>query len=199
MQRWTAATAGTLTLMVAMSAGPGIGPAWAETPDQARRIANGEVVTWVEDSGQALKTCVAIGLIDAPPDKVYRAMTDYPNYTRVFHILHSVTVLKNDGSDVTCRFTMQPPWPFTERYMTSRNHLDPSRRTLSYRRLDGNIKVYEGQMSAAPWGTNRTKFTYRTRIDPGIPLLPAWAITWGTRTSLPGVVRDVGNYAKSLR
>lgn len=184
--------------VVALVLGIAALPATAQTADQNRRIANGEIVTWVEGSGQDLKTCVAIGLIDAPPDKVYRAMTDYANYPKVFHILKSASVVRQSGNEVDVFYTMQPPWPFTERRLTNRTTLNPAGHAISYRLLEGNVKVYEGQMIAAPWGTNKTRFSYRTRVDPGLPFLPAWAITWGTRTSLPGVVRDLGNYARKL-
>jgi ribosome-associated toxin RatA of RatAB toxin-antitoxin module len=173
-------------------------PVVAQTADQNRRIANGETVTWVEDSGQPLKTCVAIGIIDVPPEKVYRAMTDFANYPQVFRVLRTSKIVRQSGNDVDVAYTMQPPWPLTERRLTNRTTLNPGGRAISYRLLEGNVKVYEGQMIAAPWGKNKTRFSYRTRIDPGIPLLPAWAITWGTRTSLPGVVRDLGNYARNL-
>jgi ribosome-associated toxin RatA of RatAB toxin-antitoxin module len=170
----------------------------AETAEQNRRIANGETVTWVEDSGQPLKVCVAIGIIDVPPEKVYRAMTDFVNYPKVFKILSTSRILRQSGQEADVAYTMQPPWPFTERRLTTRTALSPASHSISYRCIDGNVKVYEGQMTASPWGRDKTRFSYRTRVDPGIPLLPAWAITWGTRTSLPGAVRDLANYAKKL-
>lgn len=173
-------------------------PAFAETADQSRRIANGETVTWVEESGGALKTCVAIGIIDCPPAKVYRAMTDFANYPKVFHILSTARVLKLTSTEAQVAYTMSPPWPITERKVTTAASLNAAAHTISFRAIAGNVPTYDGVMTAAPWGTNKTKFTYRTRIDPGIPLLPGWAITWGTRTSLPSVVRDLGNYAKHL-
>ena len=71
------AVCGTLSLVVALVC-PAL-PVAAQTAEQNRRVTNGEIVTWVEDSGQALKTCVAIAIIDVAPDKVYRAMTDFPN------------------------------------------------------------------------------------------------------------------------
>jgi ribosome-associated toxin RatA of RatAB toxin-antitoxin module len=170
----------------------------AQTAEQNRRITSGETVTWVENSGQPLKVCVAYGIIDAPPDKVYRAMTDFANYPKVFKVLQTARVLKQTATEVDVAYTMQPPWPLTERQITTRTTLMPAARSISYKAIAGNVKVYEGQMVAAPWGTNKTRFSYRTRVDPGIPLLPSWALTWGTRTSLPGVVRDLGNYARHL-
>lgn len=173
-------------------------PAVAQTADQTRRIAQGETVTWIEDSGQPIKTCVAIGLVPVPVDKVYRAMTDYAHYPKVFRILTSCTIVKQQGNDLICRFIMQPPWPLPERWVVTRNQLDPIKRTVAFRMLEGNLNVYDGYLHAEAWGQGKTKVTYRTRVDPGIPLLPAWAITWGTRTSLPGIVRDLGAYAKTL-
>jgi ribosome-associated toxin RatA of RatAB toxin-antitoxin module len=173
-------------------------PVIAQTADQHRRIANGETVTWVEDSGQPLKVCVAIGIIDVPPEKVYRAMTDFANYPKVFRVLQTAKVLRQTPQEADVAYVLQPPWPLTERRITTRTTLSPATQSISYRAIDGNVKVYEGQMTAAPWGRNKTRFSYRTRVDPGIPMLPAWAITWGTRTSLPNVVRDLANYARKL-
>ena len=186
---------GTFTLVLALVCPSP--PVAAQTMDQNRRITNGEIVTWVEDTGQALKTCVAIGIIDVAPDKVYRAMTDFANYPKVFKALNTAKVLKNDGHEADVAYTMTPPWPFTERKLTMRTVMNPGARLIKYHVIGGNVTTYEGQMTAALWGNNRTRFTYRTRIDPGL-VLPAAIITWGTQVSLPGVVKDVARYAKAL-
>ena len=175
----------------------GVLPAAAQTAEQNQRIASGETVTWVEGAA-ALKTCVAIGLIDCPPEKVYRAMTDYAHYPQVFHLLSTAQILHRSGNTITVHYTMSPPWPLTQRVVTTLTTLDEAHHAIHFRQIDGNVKTYEGDMIAAPWGNHKTRFTYRTRVDPGIAFLPNWAITWGTRVSLPGVVRDLGNYARHL-
>lgn len=145
------------------------------TPEEERRLQRGEVIVHVESSSERIKRTRVVGLIDAPPAAVYPIYADFERYPELFKAARSSEILKQEGNVVTCKVTMDFPWPLGSRWVTNHTFMDPANTSFTFKKFEGSVKVYEGALIVAPEGKDRSRVTYTARVDPDLPV-PAWLV-----------------------
>src|SRR5688572_23813085 len=159
-------------------------------PAEARRVEQGDVVVQLrETTGSALKNVVCVGYVEAPSASVWRVITDYDHYPRIFPgILKSET--RSVKGPVETHYTLLDyPWPLPDKWTLNEiTHRPPQH--ISWRRVDGSVKELVGSWRLYPEG-DRTLVVYSVRVDPGLPLVPRWAIQWGTTRVAPNIVKNL--------
>lgn len=91
----------------------------AEGPADAAgraRLAAGETVTELRDvDGHRIGEAVAWRILDAPADRLLRAVADWPHYPEFFPFVVAAEAEISDGGSIRFRHTVDLPFPFSDR------------------------------------------------------------------------------------
>jgi|HubBroStandDraft_3_1064219.scaffolds.fasta_scaffold01270_4 hypothetical protein len=160
-------------------------------PAEARRLAAGEVLVEARQGAGRAAEEVARGIIEAPPERVFRAVTDFAHYQEFMpFVRRSDAEPQPDGSVVSFQALRLPP-PLGSRHYKIRAftlHEEAPRpiwRTWwSFIPGSGNVAGHHGSWTLVELGPGRTLGVCRLATDPGGGI-PAWAVSRGTAQTLP--------------
>lgn len=161
--------------------------------DEQRRADHGEIIVHLEKTDNPLKRFLVVGQVDAPASRVYAAYTDFDHYSEIFGH-KSCSIKRHEGNVLWVTAIMALPWPFGDRWVTNETHLAPEDLSFTYRRTEGNIPEYVGEVSVVPRGTARCQVYYMAKVDPGIPFLPRWVLERVQEANFPDAIRDVRSF-----
>ncbi len=174
-------------------------PAWAASnpdaindlsADEERRLQKGDVIVHVEETHEAIKRTLVVGLIDAPPEVTYPIYADFESYPELFQSARSSDILKREGNVLTCKVVMDFPWPLGTRWVTNHTFLSPESTSFTFKKVEGSVKVYEGALKILPEGKSRSRVVYSAKVDPDLPL-PAWVINMVQARYFPMAIERV--------
>ncbi|HVT16592.1 MAG TPA: SRPBCC family protein [Thermoanaerobaculia bacterium] len=181
---------------------PAAGPS-----DEMRRLAAGEVLIAARTVGPgSLAEQVARGVIDAPPERVYCAVTDFAHYREFMPFVHrSDAATERDGSVVSFQ-SLDLPFPVGNRYYKIRatSRVEESggtrawRTSWSYIPGTGNVTAHRGSWSLVEFGAGRTLAACTLYTDPG-GHTPGWAMNRGTEQTLPYIFSGLRQHVHRSR
>jgi uncharacterized protein YndB with AHSA1/START domain len=192
-----------LTVLVALLLA---GPAPA-LPGEARATPTGEV--WVEmvsaGAGKP-KEGVGRGVIEAPPERVFRALTDYGHWHEFMPFLEKSDAWPQPDGSVLSEHAMDLPSPLGERRyrvrFTQRVETGPKGKTWrlqwSYVPGSGNVDGHRGSWTLTSLGPGRTLAVCRLYTDPG-GLTSRWAVDRGTAKTLPWIFHGLRQHIRRSR
>lgn len=160
------------------------------------RLRAGEVIVEVvrkeESEGGARGSVRAAIAIDAPPERVWRVLTDFESWPDFLPDVTSVAVERQDDRRVRLRQEASVLWS-TVAYTTLRR-LEPARGRITWK-LDPSrphdIESVSGSCQLVPLEERRvTLMEYRSRMDVG-RALPDFVEGWLVERSLPAELRAV--------
>jgi len=144
----------------------------------------GEVEVTLRPVGDGPKEGIGSGLIDAPPERVFRALMDLDHWDEFMpFVVESDARPQPDGSVLSFQRLGLPPM-IGERHLRIRVTGQPGRKVeWSYVPGSGNVKAQRGSwtLEAAPGG--KTRATLRVLTNPG-GSAPDWAMDRATGKSL---------------
>lgn len=158
---------------------------------EARRVEQGEIVTRVEESSEAIKSATSVGRVNHPAHDVYLLMTDFKNYPRIYNALESSRIESEEGSTTLAHYKARVPWPLPGRTVSVSTTLDPQGNAFAWRRTGGNIRTYQGELTAVPAGDRACTVFYSAKVDPGFDWLPSWFVNWGQSYVLPSIIHAI--------
>lgn len=163
------------------------------------QLEQGRVIVQLRPTHRStMKDVVTIGYVDAPLETVWRVITDYDRYPKMFPSILKSETRKKDGLLEHHYSLLDYPWPFPDRWTLNAIEHHRDRREISWKRIEGTVKELEGSWQLYPEG-ERTLVVYSARFDPGIPLIPSWVIEWGSTRIAPQTIQNVRQYAKPPR
>ena len=165
---------------------------------EARRLAAGEVlVRLVEGPGGGAKEGVGTGVIDAPPERVFAALTDFAHYQEwVPFVTRSDARPQADGA-VLCAQWLDLPALLGKRHYQIRavSRVEAGREgkvfsvRWTYVQGSGNVVDQRGSWTVTGSGEGRAIATCHLRTDPGDA--PAWAMNRATAKTLPWIFQGL--------
>lgn len=180
-------------------------PALAEPSDtdfstsERQTIQQGKLVIRLRNTlASTLKDVVIAGHIEASPQRVWDVITDYPSYPKLWPRILKSEVRNQQGNAEDHQTLLDYPWPFPNAWVVSRVEHFPDKRFIQWHRLDGSMKEFTGSWSLFPEG-EKTLVIYKTRVDPGIPLVPHWVIDWANAQVAPDVIESIRRHLKAQR
>jgi Polyketide cyclase / dehydrase and lipid transport len=191
----TAATPATTAATPATAARGDAPPAVPPAPSvlEAARLAAGEVLLSSRPAGsRSLAEEVGRGIVQAPPERVFAAVTDFAHYQEwVPFVKRSDAETESDGSVVSFE-SLELPFPLGRRYYKFRARTSVVgsgearvwRTWWSYLPGSGNVDDHRGWWVLVPAGAGRTLGTCSLFTDPGRGV-PAWALHRGTSMTMP--------------
>ncbi len=162
----------------------------AAEDDTAKRLEAGEVIITNEKlEGSSVPRVTAVGVIEAPPEKVWAIIEDCANYSKNMVRIGASKLIERDGGTFICEVTADLPWPVPD--LTSRTRavhtIEPG--VLWQRKwsmISGDYHKNEGSWTLTPYKgePGRTKAQYQIHVEPKIHV-PDSFIASGQRKSLP--------------
>jgi len=186
-----------LLLLLALAA-PGL-----SLPGTPYSTPTGDV--WVESASPGAgkpREGVGRGVIEAPPERVFRALTDYGHWSEFMPFLQkSAASAQPDGSTVA-EHVMKLPAPTGERHYRVRFRQQAEGGTWridwAYVPGSGNVKAHHGSWTLTALAPGRTLAVLRLYTDPG-GLTPQWAVERGTTETLPWVFHGLRQQIRRSR
>lgn len=173
--------------------------------DETTRLVDGDVLTaLIEVENNPVKKGVAVGIVDAPPAKVFATIGDYPNFKDFMPYVDKTTVDEKDGNTTTVSYVLKFPMG-----LGGRNY--QLKLTDGKAAIDGvdvytcewvytgkgNITDTTGTWQVAPWGDGSKSFVrYTVFTDPG-GSFPNWIKNKAASMALPSVIKAVRDRVKS--
>jgi hypothetical protein len=191
-------------LGLAVGAAVGAGPLTPLTPDAERRLAAGEVlVELVPNPGGGPDEGVAMGVVDAPPERVFAALTDFAHYQEwAPFVSRSDARLEADGSVLSAQSLRLPALVGNRSYkIRAVSLIDNQGKVWSTRWAyvpgSGNVVDTRGAWTVTGFGAGRSLATCHLFTDPGS--VPHWAMNRATRQSLPWIFDGLRQQVKRER
>lgn len=170
---------------------PGHAQPLSLTPAQQQQVERGEIVIRFEQGQDDAKTVTSIGRINHPANDVYRLMTDFANFPRIYSGITAARVESQTPTSALAHFSVSAPWPISGRTVTVESTLDPKRHAMAWHRVSGTISRYEGTLAITPDGRDRCTLYYSSKVDPGLAFVPSWLFDWGQEKVLPTIVQAI--------
>lgn len=172
-------------------------PGVALSAAERRTIAAGGVAVKLVDTPVAtMKDVWAIGTVRAAPEAIWKVVTDYEKYAEIFPGILSSETQAKEGAREWHKVRLDYPWPLPDKWTLNEISHEPETRTIRWRRVAGTLKELVGSWRLLPDG-KRTLVVYQVRVDPGLPLVPGWAVEFGTSKIAPSIVERVRERAEA--
>jgi len=174
-------------------------PDWPLTEQQLARLARGEVLVDANVvSDRAMGDVLAAVQIDAPPEQVFRTLTDCSQALEFVPHLEHCAVLETapDGSWQDVEQTVNYGWYMPRAYYVFRADYEPFRR-IHLSNLRGDFRENHGVWEFRPVnGGAATIVTYRLRLVPRF-YVPRWVMRSTLRRDLPEMLRGLRMHSQN--
>lgn len=116
-------------------------PTWAGDVNW-ESLFTGEVTVEPIERPDGVPGVRALFTVTAPREHIWKVLTDYPNFLKMFPDIHAMHVLAQDTQGATIAYEVRA-FLSTYRYILQRHYTEPGRR-LTWERLSGDVKRIEG-------------------------------------------------------
>jgi uncharacterized protein YndB with AHSA1/START domain len=173
------------------------------TQNEQEQLANGEVIVYLKAVRGPIKEGTAMGVVEAPPEKVFRVVTDNEDFEQFMPYVKQSEVERLTEASIINYQYLDFPFPIGDRYyklhilrrIENTNKGKVLKSTWTYVKGSGNIKDTYGSWILEEYGQGKTLVTYVVCTDPG-GSLPKWALNMATKISLPQVIGRVRQRVK---
>ncbi len=156
-----------------------------QTDDRVKRLEEGEVIitskkvkgapiSGIQCSPSGVPLIKAVGLIKAPPEKVWAIIEKCADYTKTMPRTLKSEELERKGNKIKCRVTIDMPFPLKDITATTdvTHTVTPGKRwKREWKGVGGDLKVNKGSWTLKPYqGGKHTVATYRVLSEPKIEM-----------------------------
>jgi hypothetical protein len=163
------------------------------------KLGKGEILSGLVDvPNDPVKKGMAIGIIDATPQKVFATCGDYEHFPDFMPYVSKTTVDAHETGTSTVSYWLEFPLGIGNRNYQLK--LLDGTKTVDGEKVytsdwtftgKGNIKDTSGSWQIAPWGDGKKSFVrYICFTDPG-GSIPNWMKNMASKTAIPKVVQRV--------
>lgn len=167
---------------------------------EAELLARGEVVLhFTQAPGSDFPVATARVLVDAPPEEVWRIVSDCERTGEVMPDVLTSGVIPEGTRASRCSVVVDMPFPLQDLLSVTRAVLDVEpgvRWQRSWRLVEGDFTVNEGYWRVEPATGGRTLATYHIDVRPKVPL-PSWLVAFIQRAKLPEMMERLRRVVRS--
>ena len=171
------------------------------------RLPHLEVTIWDQAvAGSSFREEIVEGILDAPPERVFRAVTDWAHYAEFMPFVVRSGAEPAAGGAVVSFQAMKLPAPMGERHYRIRTVASVAgagaerrwRASWTYVPGSGNVKDHHGTWTLAPAAGGRTTVVCRLFTDPG-GAVPAWMMHRALTATLPYILDGLRQHVQRSR
>lgn len=184
-----------------------LGAAAAEAPEQVVATPTGEVrVSLAPERPDGPRAGVGRGLVQAPPERVFRALADVEHWHEFMPFLEQSTARRRKDGSIESFQRLDLPFPAGRRSyrIRVRNRVERAvggpvwHSDWTYVRGSGNVRDHHGSWTLTAAGNGHTLATLRLYTDPG-GFMPARAMDRGTIETLPWIFHGLRQHVQRSR
>ena len=142
---------------------------------------------------------VVKAVIDAPPAKVWKLVSDCSRYTKTMNRVKSSKLISQSGDTVICETVIDMPFPFSNlKGRTKAKHVvTPKRMSRSWSLIKGDYHFNNGSWVVEPFDEQGTRslVTYSIHAEP-TTTIPDWVRNKAQKKTLPGIIKRLRKEAK---
>ncbi len=148
-----------------------------------------------EDSG--VKTAEAVFLIKAPPQAVFKAVTDFKHYPEFMPNIKAASLVEKTGDGSKYRFTLKVAFLDIDYTLLLKSSIKNEIYRLAWTYVEGDIRDTSGSWEIKHYDKNNeySLVFYRVKTDPG-RFMPDWAADRLSTRSIPDMIRAVRKKVK---
>ncbi len=183
------------------------GQAGAGAPEQTVSTPTGEVRVSLGPARQeGPREGIGRGLIEAPPERVFRALADVEHWHEFMPFLERSTARRKKDGSVESFQRLELPFPLGQRsyLILVRSRVEPAAGGTVWH-IDwvsvpgsGNVRDHHGSWTLTAAGSGATLATLRLSTDPG-GIVPARAMERGTAETLPWIFHGLRQHVRRSR
>jgi uncharacterized protein YndB with AHSA1/START domain len=161
-----------------------------------------QVEVTLRPAGRGPQEGIGRGVVDAPPERVFRALSDLDHWDEFMPFLQDADARpQKDGSVLSFQRLDLPGWIGERHYeIRARGRVEGREWILewSYVPGTGNVRAHRGSWNLTRLGPDRTSATLRLYTDPG-GAVPDWAMDRATRKSLGWIFKGLRQHVRRSR
>ena len=182
-------------LIAALAAAEASAAEPALSPDDLRRVEAREIVVTTEPvPGHKLPRTRMVGLIQAPPEKVWAIIQDCNRYAQTMPRTLESHELERNGDRVHCKAKVDMPFPLGDLVSDTEavHTIEPGvRYERRWTLRGGDFDANEGSWTLEPRdGGAATLVRYQSLFVPKVSI-PAWIQKWATTVTMPGMLEGL--------
>jgi ribosome-associated toxin RatA of RatAB toxin-antitoxin module len=179
----------------------------AEAPEQVVSTPTGEVrVSLATERQDGPQAGVGRGVVQAPPERVFRALQDVEHWHEFMPFLEQSTARPRKDGSIESFQRLELPFPVGRRSYRVRVRSRVERTAgatvwhidWTYVPGSGNVKDHHGSWTLTAAGSGATLATLRLYTDPG-GMIPARAMDRGTVETLPWIFHGLRQHVQRSR
>jgi ribosome-associated toxin RatA of RatAB toxin-antitoxin module len=133
--------------------------------------------------------------INAPVEHVWKVLSDFSNYPRIFDRVKEVNITKREGDLVYIESKLKPHMFVNTEVQHTVNDLSGKPGVLKWQLLDGNFKHIDGLWEIKSTGERTCHVSYTLKVDPG-PFIPGKMVSFLLHFVEKEVVVSLKKYAE---
>lgn len=151
-------------------------PARSAQGDTKSRLASGEIIVTTKPvAGSSVPWSRAMGVVDAPPDRVWSVIERCGDYEKTMIRTTKAEELSRKGNKVRCRVTIDMPFPLSDlTAVTDAIHtvIPGKKYKRAWSLVEGDYNKNEGSWTLLPFDADgqRTLVSYEVHAEPKIPV-----------------------------
>lgn len=178
-----------------------------DAPEQTVSTPTGEVrVSLATERPDGPRAGVGRGLVQAPPERVFRALTDVEHWHEFMPFLEQSTARRQKDGSIESFQQLELPFPVGRRSyrIRVRSRVEPAAGGTvwhidwTYVPGSGNVKDHHGSWTLTAAGNGATLAVLRLYTDPG-GFIPARAMDRGTIETLPWIFHGLRQHVQRSR
>ena len=146
--------------------------------ERQARLDRGEILNYLKPIPNTRLTIgEAQAIIDAPPQRLWNAITDYNRQSEIAPRTRSVKITKIENNTAWVDLVLNAPWPLHDAAFTLKVDHDKKELKTHWNLVEGNIKESYGSwdIDPVPGNPNISLVTYTLLYDDG-RALPRWIV-----------------------
>lgn len=184
-----------------------LGTAAAETPERTVSTPTGAVrVSLGPAAADGPREGIGRGLLDAPPERVFRALSDVEHWHQFMPFLEQSTEKRRKDGSIESFQRLELPFPVGRRAYRVRVRTSAERTAggtvwhvaWTYVPDSGNVEDHHGSWTLVAAAGGATSATLRLSTDPG-GFVPASAVERGTAETLPWIFHGLRQHVRRSR
>jgi Polyketide cyclase / dehydrase and lipid transport len=173
---------------------------------EQEKLVEGETIVSLKTIKGPIKEGTVIGLIDAPPERVFKIVTDNDNFEEFMPYVTQSDVEQGEEGAIINYQHLDFPFPVGDRYYKINiiNTIESKKRgqvfisAWTYVKGSGNIDDTYGSWILEEYNKGKTLVTYIVCTDIG-GWIPSWAQNMATEIALPEIIERVRQQEKNPR
>ncbi len=164
------------------------------SPKQRESLRRGEIITRTLRVNKTQGHGEAIGVVDAPPARVFTVIADVAHYKEFMTRVTESKVIKREGNTYDFAYTIDMPWPLADYHCVTHNVHKVDAKHQRYERrwklVSGTFNQNEGYWRLRPWPGGKTLVTYSVVVQPKTAV-PDFIVNFVAKKALPRAIKSI--------